>query len=394
MTIELIPLEGIPEVEPGDDLAALLEPSLAANAASDGDVVAITQKVVSKAEGRVVPGEDRAAWIDRESVDVVARRGDLLITRTRHGFVCANAGVDASNVREGFLTLLPEAPDASAERLQKELSARLGLTRLGVVITDTFGRAWREGVVDVAIGCAGLPALVDLRGTVDDRGRELETTLVAFADAVAAASGLVMTKTARVPAALIRGLDGSTGDAPPGPASGLVRRPEDDLFRESALVAVSAAQPSDVFGPGDVSREIVENAVGAACAVFPVGHLAMVAVGSPAARRRLVVAAGIEGDSVRSAPTLIVVCARITAQSSEEATLLSAGAAIRGLAVALHAQGIGWSWNPRRPFDPDATRAALGLDADWRPVGIVGVGRMREGGVSRPRPPDPTDWRD
>jgi len=117
-------------------------------------------------------------------------------------------------------------------------------------------------------------------------------------------------------------------------------------------------------------------------------------VDSPAARRRLVVAAGIEGDSVRSAPTLIVVCARITAQSSEEATLLSAGAAIRGLAVALHAQGIGWSWNPRRPFDPDATRAALGLDADWRPVGIVGVGRMREGGVSRPRPPDPTDWRD
>ena len=159
MTIELIPLEGLPEIEPGDDLAALLEPSLAANAASDGDVVAITQKVVSKAEGRIVPAEDRAAWIERESVGVVARRGDLVITRTRHGFVCANAGVDASNVREGFLTLLPEDPDASAERLQKELSARLGLTHLGVVITDTFGRPWREGVVDVAIGCAGLPPL-------------------------------------------------------------------------------------------------------------------------------------------------------------------------------------------------------------------------------------------
>ena len=171
MTIELIPLEGLPEIEPGDDLAALLEPSLAANAASDGDVVAITQKVVSKAEGRIVPAEDRAAWIERESVGVVARRGDLVITRTRHGFVCANAGVDASNVRKGFLTLLPEDPDASAERLQKELSARLGLTHLGVVITDTFGRPWREGVVDVAIGCAGLPALRDLRGTVDDRGQ-------------------------------------------------------------------------------------------------------------------------------------------------------------------------------------------------------------------------------
>jgi dehydro coenzyme F420 reductase / coenzyme F420-0:L-glutamate ligase / coenzyme F420-1:gamma-L-glutamate ligase len=396
MTVELIPLEGLPEVEPGDDLAALLEPSLAANAASDGDVVAVTQKVVSKAEGRMVPGEDRAAWVERESADVVARRGDLLITRTRHGFVCANAGVDASNVREGFLTLLPEDPDASAERLQKELSARLGLSRLGVVITDTFGRPWREGVVDVAIGCAGLPALIDLRGTLDDHGKKLETTLVAFADAVAAASGLVMTKTARVPAALVRGLDGSTGDAPPGPASSLVRRPDDDLFRESALVAVSAAQPSDVFGPGDVPRGTVETAVGAACSVLPPGDWSMVAVDSAAARRRLVVATAEPDDAVRTAPTLIAMCARIAAWRSEEAVLLSAGAAIRGLAVALHAQGVGWSWDPSRPFDTDATRAALALGEDWRPVGIVAVGRMPEGGASRPRPPDPTDaldWR-
>jgi coenzyme F420-0:L-glutamate ligase/coenzyme F420-1:gamma-L-glutamate ligase len=394
MTIELIPLEGLPEVEPGDDLAALLEPSLVANATSDGDVVAITQKIVSKAEGRLVPGEDRAAWVERESVDVVARRGDLLITRTRHGLVCANAGVDASNVRDGFLTLLPEDPDASAERVQKELSARLGVSRLGVVITDTFGRPWREGVVDVAIGCAGLPALVDLRGTLDDRGRELETTLVAFADAVAAASGLVMTKTARVPAALVRGLDGSTGDAPPGPASALVRRPEDDLFRQSALVAVSGAQPSDMFGPGDVSREIIEHAVGAACAMFPAGDWSMVAVDSPAARRRLVVATEA-GDPSRAAPTLIAVCARIPARS-EEAIMLSAGAAIRGVAIALHAQGLAWSWDPSRPFDAEATRAALALGEDWRPVGIVAVGRMPEGGASRPRRPDPTDaldWR-
>ncbi len=305
MTIELIPLEGLPEVEPGDDLAALLEPPLAANGAIDGDIVAVTQKIVSKAEGRVVPGEDRAAWVERESVGVVARRGDLLITRTRHGFVCANAGVDASNVRDGFLTLLPEDPDASAERLQKELSSRLGLSRLGVVITDTFGRPWREGVVDVALGCAGLPSLVDLRGTVDDHGRALETTLVAFADAVAAASGLVMTKTARVPAALVRGLDGSTGDAPPGPARALVRRPEDDLFRESAIVAVSAAQPSDLFGPGEVSRDIVEIAVAAAAAAAPPGDWSIVAVDSPAARRRLAISTSAS-DSLRTAPTLLV----------------------------------------------------------------------------------------
>ena len=192
MTIELIPLEGLPEVEPGDDLASLLEPSLRRYGASEGDVVAITQKVVSKAEGRIVPGDDRASWVARESVAVVARRGDLLITRTKHGMVCANAGVDASNVAPGFLTLLPEDPDASAERLQGELAARLGLARLGVVVTDTFGRPWREGVVDVAIGCAGMPAVLDLRGTVDDHGAVLEATVVALADAVAAASGLVM----------------------------------------------------------------------------------------------------------------------------------------------------------------------------------------------------------
>jgi coenzyme F420-0:L-glutamate ligase / coenzyme F420-1:gamma-L-glutamate ligase len=381
MTIELIPLEGLPEVEPGDDLAALLEPPLAANEVTGGDVVAVTQKIVSKAEGRMVPGEDRAAWVARESVGVVAHRGDLLITRTRHGFVCANAGVDASNVREGFLTLLPEDPDASAERLQKELSARLGLSRIGIVITDTFGRPWREGVVDVAIGCAGLPALIDLRGTLDDRGKRLETTLVALADAVAAASGLVMTKTARVPAALVRGLDGSTGDAPPGPASALVRRPEDDLFRESALVALSAAQPSSVFGPGEVPRDVVESAVAAACAAAPPGDWSIVAVDSPAARRRLATSAPAADGSLRTAATLLVVCARTATEASERAALLSAGAVIRGLAVALHAQGVGWSWDPNRSFDAESTRQALALGEDWHPLGIVAVGRMPKGGA-------------
>jgi coenzyme F420-0:L-glutamate ligase / coenzyme F420-1:gamma-L-glutamate ligase len=396
MTIELIPLEGLPEVEPGDDLAALLEPSLAANAASDGDVVAITQKVVSKAEGRIVPAEDRAAWIERESVGVVAHRGDLVITRTRHGFVCANAGVDASNVREGFLTLLPEDPDASAERLQKELAARLGITRLGVVITDTFGRPWREGVVDVAIGCAGLPPLLDLRGTADDRGHELETTVVAFADAVAAASGLVMTKTARVPAALVRGLDASAGDAAPGPASALVRRTEEDLFRESALVAISVAQPSRVFGPGKVSPGIVEEAVRAASAVGTSEEWSFVGLVSPAARRRLLVAATGRDNVLVSAPTLIVPCIRVaggrtSAPRTEAAILLSAGAVIRTLVVALHAQLAGWSWDPDLPFDADEARASLALGEDWRPLGVVGVGPMPEGGASRPRPPmDPT----
>ncbi|MGZ8593298.1 MAG: coenzyme F420-0:L-glutamate ligase, partial [Actinomycetota bacterium] len=188
MTVEILPVAGLPEVRPGDDLGSLLAERLPAAGIRDGDVVAVTQKIVSKAEGRVVPddGDGRSAWIERETKRVVARRGDLVIAETRHGFVCANAGVDASNVEGGFVCLLPADPDASAARLREGLRARLRV-RLSVVVTDTFGRPWRQGVVNVAIGVAGLPALVDLRGTPDHGGRTLEATVVALADEVAAA---------------------------------------------------------------------------------------------------------------------------------------------------------------------------------------------------------------
>jgi coenzyme F420-0:L-glutamate ligase / coenzyme F420-1:gamma-L-glutamate ligase len=381
MTIELIPLEGIPEVEPGDDLAALLEPTLVPHRPRETDVVAITQKIVSKAENRIVPGEDRATWVERESVALVARRGDLMITRTRHGLVCANAGVDASNVARGFLTLLPEDPDASAERVQKELAARFGLVRLGVVITDTFGRPWREGVVDVAIGCAGLPALLDLRGTTDDHGAVLETTVVALADAVAAASGLVMTKTARVPAALVRGLDAMSGDAPPGPARSLVRTPADDLFRESVPVAVAAASSSDAFGPGVVSRELLEDAIVAAGTDPGAARCSFVAVDSAAARRRLLAVVPAIDDPFRSAPALVVPCVPASTWPPDAATFLAAGAAIRSLVIALRGHGLAWAWDPDQALDADRARAALALDPDFRPIGIVAVGPMPEGGA-------------
>ncbi len=380
MTIELIPLEGLPEVEPGDDLASLLEPSLRRHRASEGDVVAITQKVVSKAEGRIVPGVDRASWVARESVAVVARRGDLLITRTKHGLVCANAGVDASNVAPGFLTLLPEDPDASAERLQKELVARLGLARLGVVVTDTFGRPWRDGVVDVAIGCAGMPAVRDLRGTVDDHGTMLETTVVALADAVAAASGLVMTKTARVPAALVRGLDRAIWDAPSGAASDLVRAPADDLFRESVAMALASSGPSSVFGSGDVPRAVLEDALAVASASLGAAACSFVAVDSTAARRRLLAVVEDPDDALRTAPALIVPCVAALG-TPEHVTLLTAGAAIRSLLVALHAQGLAWSWDAGRVLEPERVRAALTLDPDQRPIGVVAVGAMPAGGA-------------
>ena len=388
MTVELIGIEGLPEVRPGDDLAALLERPLTAVPARDRDVLAVTQKVVSKAEGRMVPDDDRAGWIERESVGLVARRGDVVIVRTRHGFVCANAGVDASNVPEGFLTLLPEDPDASAERLQKELCARLGLSRLGVVVTDTFGRPWREGVVDVAIGCAGLPPLVDLRGTRDDRGRALETTVVALADAVAAASGLVMGKAARVPAAIVRGLDTAVLDAPPGPARALVRAPADDLFRESASVAVAATAPVASFGSGAVPRASIEEAVVAASTA--VGAPRFLALTSRAALHRL--RAAIEGSGRSDLPhasAAIVACLPADV-SAGAASSLRAGAAIGQLTVALHAHGIDWAWEPEMPFDGGLVGAALGLADDWRPIAIVALGAMPEG-VAAPRPRPPAD---
>lgn len=235
MTVEVIPVHGIPEVRPGDDLALLLLEGLEASSLvlQRGDVVVATQKAVSKSEGRVVPEMPigKRGWIERETRRVVARRGDLVIAETKHGFVCANAGVDASNVDEGFLSLLPEDPDATAERLRQSIHRALDVD-VAVVITDTFGRPWRRGVVNVAIGCAGLPALLDLRGTKDALGQVLEATVVAVADEVAAASGLVMGKASAIPIAIVRGV---SFDAPPSPARALVRSPEEDLFRIGIL---------------------------------------------------------------------------------------------------------------------------------------------------------------
>ncbi|MGZ4152599.1 MAG: coenzyme F420-0:L-glutamate ligase, partial [Actinomycetota bacterium] len=307
--IEVLPVEGLPEFRAGDDLATTLAEPLRAIEVRDGDIVVVTQKIVSKAEGRVVPAEgaDRSAWVARETRRVVARRGDLVIAETRHGFVCANAGVDASNVAAGFVSLLPEDPDASAEALRVSLCELLALPRLGVVVTDTFGRPWRNGLVNVAIGCAGLPAIVDLRGGVDHHGRELEMTVVALVDEVAAASGLVMGKAARVPVALVRGVD--VDGARHGRAAELVRSPDEDLFRESALVAISARSDVGSFGAGDVPRGAIEEAVRAACASAPPSgdgpSLLFTALVSDAARRRLLDAADERG-ALREAPALIV----------------------------------------------------------------------------------------
>jgi coenzyme F420-0:L-glutamate ligase/coenzyme F420-1:gamma-L-glutamate ligase len=240
--IEILPVEGIPEVREGDDVAALVADRARLG---DGDVVVVAQKVVSKAEGRVVrldgldPSDEavtlagdeedprRLEAILREATRLVRVRGSLVIAETSHGFVCASAGVDASNAGEpGVVVLLPLDPDASARRLRSRLHELAGVD-VGVVVADSFGRAWRQGTTNVAIGAAGVPVLVDLAGRVDPAGYELHATAIAVADELAAAADLVMGKLDGLPAAIVRGFE-LRGD---GEARDLVMPPERDLFR-------------------------------------------------------------------------------------------------------------------------------------------------------------------
>ena len=224
----VIPLTGLPEVRSGDDLSALLGDAIErAGGLEAGDVVVVAQKAVSKAEGRVEETEDVVATVLREAKTVRRRRGDLIIAETKHGFVCASAGVDRSNAPgEGWIVLLPEDPDASAASIRSALGARFG-TAPGVIVSDSFGRAWRHGTTDVAIGVAGMSPLLDLRGKQDARGYELASTVIAVADELAGAAELVMGKAAGVPAAIVRGYAAPAGE---GSARDLVMPPERDLF--------------------------------------------------------------------------------------------------------------------------------------------------------------------
>lgn len=232
LTIDAI--HGVAEVEPGNDVAEAIGDAIDAGESIllDGDVVVVTHKIVSKAEGRIVDLDDDGPdshrhLIDEESASIVRRRGDLVIAETKHGFICANAGIDRSNAGPARAILLPIDPDRSANRIRLRLIERFGAD-IAVIITDTFGRAWRRGLVDVAIGVAGMAAISDLRGQVDDFGKVLEVTEVATADEIAAAADLVMGKATRIPAVIVRGvpwIPASTGITP------LIRPPSEDLFR-------------------------------------------------------------------------------------------------------------------------------------------------------------------
>jgi coenzyme F420-0:L-glutamate ligase/coenzyme F420-1:gamma-L-glutamate ligase len=236
--LSVVPVLGVGEITGGTDLGEEIVAALARRPdgprLTDGDVLVVTQKVVSKAEGRVVPidADDPAAkeaQVEHEAVRVLRRRGELLITETTHGFICANAGIDLSNMAEGTAALLPVDPDRSARRIRSSLERRTG-QRVGVVVSDTFGRTWRRGVTDVAIGCAGVAAVIDLRGTIDASGRELVATEICVADEIAGAAELVMGKAAGVPAVIVRGLPASWL-RPGSVADEIVRPPAEDLFR-------------------------------------------------------------------------------------------------------------------------------------------------------------------
>lgn len=235
--LEIFGIEGIGEIEPGTDLAAVIAAAAddgEGTTLADGDVIVVTQKIVSKAENRLVaidPDDplSHKPLVEQESVRILRRRGELIISETIHGFVCANAGIDLSNVQKGWAALLPIDSDRSARRIRDGLRHRCGV-EVGVIVSDTFGRAWRRGVTDVAIGCAGIAGVVDLRGTPDALGREMQVTEVAVVDEIAAAAELVMGKSTGIPVAVVRGVDASwlrEGNV----RAEVVRRPSEDLFR-------------------------------------------------------------------------------------------------------------------------------------------------------------------
>lgn len=234
-SLSILPVPGLPEIRPGDDLAQMIiDACEASTGLEDQDVLVVSQKVISKAEGQLVkvdPDDPQShkPLVVEESVRVVRRRGDLIISETKHGFVCASAGIDRSNVEPDIAALLPEDSDRSARRLRDAIAGRAD-KQVAIIVADTFGRPWRRGLTDVAIGSAGILPILDLRGTDDALGRELQVTEVCLVDELAGAAELVRGKATGIAVAIIRGGDPSWfGEG--SVAEAIVRHPSEDLFR-------------------------------------------------------------------------------------------------------------------------------------------------------------------
>ena len=433
--VEILPITGLPEFRPGDDLAAAI--AAAAPWLRDGDIVVVTSKVVSKCEGRVVtapsdPDERdalRRRLIDTEAVRVLARRGRTLITENRNGLVQAAAGVDGSNVAATELALLPENPDSSAAELRAALRDAAGVG-VGVVVTDTMGRAWRNGQTDAAIGSAGLPVLHSYAGARDGHGNELLVTEVAVADEIAAAADLVKGKLTGVAVAVVRGValrdDGST-------AAHLVRGGQDDLFwlgtaeavelgrRQAQLLRRSVRR----FNDGPVPAELIEAAVAEALTAPAPHHtrpVRFVWLVDPDRRATLLNAmkqawrddlAGdgrtpesierrvARGQILYDAPEVVIPFLvpdgahsyPDPVRTAAEHTMftVAAGAAVQGLLVALAVRGVGSCWIGSTIFAPEETRSVLGVPADWEPLGAIAIGYPEQ--EPRPREAPPADER-
>ena len=413
-TVTILGITGLPEISAGTDLAALL--AAAPVELADGDILVITSKIVSKAEGRVVRA-DREAAIDAETVRLVARRGPTRIVETRQGLVLAAAGVDRSNIEPGTVALLPEDPDGSARELRQALRQRLG-RKLGLVITDTLGRPWRQGQTDVAIGVAGLRPLRDLRGQPDSYGVPLEVTLAAVADEVAAAGDLVKGKTSGIPVAVVRGLASLVTDGDGPGARALIRPSAEDMFRFGAADVLTARRTVREFTSDPVDPDAVRRAIAAAITAPAPHHSTpwrFAVVESARARTALLddmLAAWIadlrgdgfteeqiarrvrRGEPLRRAPLLIVPCLHAEAAhrypderrnaAEREMFLVSMGAAVQNLLVALAVEGLGSCWVSSTMFCRPVTARSLSLPDGWEPMGAVGVGHPARPAPDRP----------
>jgi coenzyme F420-0:L-glutamate ligase/coenzyme F420-1:gamma-L-glutamate ligase len=421
------PVLGFPEIQEGDDLVALIAdatPGLA-----DGDVVVVTSKIVSKAEGRLVPaGDDREATrlaaVDGEMVRVVASRGRTRIVQTRSGLVMANAGVDTSNIDKDTIALLPIDSDASARAIREGLRERCGVA-VGVVISDTFGRPWRQGLTDVAIGLAGIAALRSHIGDVDDYGNELGMTEVAEADELASAAELVAGKLSGVPVVVIRGYEAVADDGLG--AGALIRNADEDLFRVGAAEAFAAGRQAAPglrrtirdFRPEPVDPALIEAAIAAAVTAPAPHHTqpwrfvlveqrreaylsAMREAWTADLREDGFDRAAIErrlhrGDVLHRAPVLIVPCLLTDGAHSyrddrrnaaeERMFLVSGGAAVQNLLLSLAAGELGACWVSSALFCAPTVCQVLDLPADWLPLGTIGAGHP----AAEPAPRSPVD---
>lgn len=431
--LEVLPVEGLPEFRPGDDLTGAIV--RAAPWLRSGDVVVVTSKIVSKVEGRLitVPRDPEARdaarrkLIEEETVRVLARMGRTVITQNRLGIVQAASGVDASNVADDQVALLPTDPDASAAALRTGLRERLGV-EVAVIVTDTMGRAWRVGQTDAAIGSSGLRVLHSYAGKVDAQGNELAVTEVAIADEVAAAADLVKGKLGGTPAAVVRGLvlhdDGSR-------ARDLLRPHEEDLFRLGTDDAVAEGRKQAVllrrsvreFSDNPVDPAAVRRAVGVALTAPAPHHtrpMRFAWLRDPARRKELLEAMRAawradltgdgftpeqiekrlrRGDLLYRAPEMIIPF--LVAEGAHtypdqrrnacERTMftVAGGAAVQGLLVSLATEGLGSCWIGSTIFAPDVVREVLDLPESWQPLGAIAVGHPADGSSTPRAPRDP-----